>query len=334
MAVQVGGRYCTYKRIGGGSFGEVYVGEHISSGEEVAIKMESGNSRPAQLFNESKMLRCLAGGVGIPIFKWFGVEADCRILVTEFLGKSLETLFAECHRKFSLKTVLMIADQLFRRIEFIHRRGILHRDIKPDNFVIGRGAKANVIYTIDFGLSKPYLDAKTKQHIPFAQGRPLVGTMQFTSINTHLGIEQSRRDDLESLGYLFVYLLRGSLPWAGLKAQPRHERSQMFGEEKMTTSIEGLCGGLPHEFGDFLREIRKLNFSDEPNYSNYRDMFRALFIREGFVYDALFDWVGPAHCRDSAPAGRMKLVQPMRRIACTPGIPAKIVQRAFKPRVA
>jgi serine/threonine protein kinase len=325
MEFQVGARYRTWKRIGGGSFGEVYAGEHVMSREEVAIKMETGLARPAHLSNESKILRRLAGGIGIPTLKWFGIEADCRILVTEFLGKSLESLLAECRGKFSLKTVLMVADQLLTRIEFVHRRGILHRDIKPDNFVVGRGTSANVIYIIDFGLSKPYRDAKTRRHIPFAQGCPLVGTMRFTSINTHLGIEQSRRDDLESLAYLLLYLLKGSLPWAGLKAATRNEKSQLIAETKLITPIESLCGGLPHEFPDFLSDIRRLGFADEPDYAKYRDVFRGLLVREGFVHDAAFDWSRPPYCFDSSP---------LRRTGFQPVIPPKSAQRAFRPRAA
>ena len=193
-------------------------------------------------------------------------------------------------RKFNLKTILMIADQMLLRIEYIHHKSFLHRDIKPDNFLIGLGRKANLIHCIDFGLAKKYRDPKTHQHIPYRENKNLTGTARYASINTHLGIEQSRRDDLEALGYILMYFLRGSLPWQGLKAATKKQKYDMISEKKMSTPVEALCRSYPSEFGTYLNYCRSLKFADKPDYSYLRKMFKDLFFREGYADDHNFDW--------------------------------------------
>jgi serine/threonine protein kinase len=291
MDLPVGPKYRAKLRIGGGSFGDIYLGESLSSGESVAIKVEPSRIRPSQVLNESRIYRALGSAVGIPAAKWYGVVADNSILVLELLGKSLEALFLECEKRFSLKTVLMIADQLLTRIEFIHHKGILHRDIKPENFVLGQGLNSDVIYAIDFGLSRRWQDAKTGEHIPYEEGKQLLGTARYTSVNTHMGIEQSRRDDLEGIAYVLIYLVMGSLPWVGLKGQTREQKRLAIAQLKASTPPERLCAGLPSAFSNFLIAVRRLDFTEEPRYSIYRELFRELFLNEGYVYDGGYDWV-------------------------------------------
>jgi len=290
MELRVGGKYRLGKKIGSGSFGDIYLGTTVTTGEEVAIKLESVKSRHPQLLYESKIYRILSGGVGIPNLNWYGVEGDYNVMVIELLGPSLEDLFMFCSRKFSLKTVVMLADQLLSRIEYIHSRSFLHRDIKPDNFLIGLNKRSNHVYVIDFGLAKKYRDPKTMQHIPYVDKKNLTGTARYASINTHCGIEQSRRDDLESLGYVLMYFNRGSLPWSGLKAATKKQKYEKIMEKKISTPIDVLCRGYPQEFATFLNYTRGLRFEDKPDYSYLRKLFSAIVAKEGIVFDYMFDW--------------------------------------------
>uniref|UniRef100_A0A0E0CSW3 non-specific serine/threonine protein kinase n=1 Tax=Oryza meridionalis TaxID=40149 RepID=A0A0E0CSW3_9ORYZ len=254
----VGGKFKLGKKIGSGSFGELFLAVNVQTGEEVAVKLENVKTKHPQLHYESKLYMLLQGGTGIPHLKWFGVEGEYNVMVIDLLGPSLEDLFNYCSRKFSLKTVLMLADQMINRVEYMHQKGFLHRDIKPDNFLMGLGRKANQVYIIDYGLAKKYRDLQTHKHIPYRENKNLTGTARYASVNTHLGVEQSRRDDLESLGYVLMYFLRGSLPWQGLKAGTKKQKYDKISEKKMLTPVERL--------------------------------FRDLFIREGYQFDYVFDW--------------------------------------------
>ncbi|KAH9785332.1 Casein kinase 1-like protein 9 [Citrus sinensis] len=286
----IGGKFKLGRKIGSGSFGELYLGVNVQTGEEIAVKLELVKTKHPQLHYESKLYMLLQGGTGIPHLKWFGVEGDYNIMVIDLLGPSLEDLFNYCNRKFSLKTVLMLADQLINRVEYMHSRGFLHRDIKPDNFLMGLGRKANQVYIIDYGLAKKYRDLQTHKHIPYRENKNLTGTARYASVNTHLGVEQSRRDDLESLGYVLMYFLRGSLPWQGLKAGTKKQKYDKISEKKVSTPIEVLCKSYPSEFVSYFHYCRSLRFEDKPDYSYLKRLFRDLFIREGFQFDYVFDW--------------------------------------------
>ncbi|KAK4479141.1 hypothetical protein RD792_014652 [Penstemon davidsonii] len=286
----IGGKFKLGRKIGSGSFGEIYLATHIDSFEIVAVKIENNKTKHPQLLYEAKLYNILQGGSGIPGTKWSGVDGEDNVLVLDLLGPSLEDLFVYCGRKFSLKSVLMLADQMITRIEFVHSKGFLHRDIKPDNFLMGLGRKANQVYIIDFGLAKRYRDSTTNRHIPYRENKNLTGTARYASCNTHLGIEQSRRDDLESLGYVLLYFLRGSLPWQGLKAATKKQKYDKICEKKLSTPIEVLCKSHPVEFASYFHYCHSLTFDQRPDYGFLKRLFRELFTREGYEFDYIFDW--------------------------------------------
>eukprot|EP00574_Skeletonema_japonicum_P013227 CAMPEP_0201722604 /NCGR_PEP_ID=MMETSP0593-20130828/6927_1 /ASSEMBLY_ACC=CAM_ASM_000672 /TAXON_ID=267983 /ORGANISM="Skeletonema japonicum, Strain CCMP2506" /LENGTH=383 /DNA_ID=CAMNT_0048213583 /DNA_START=102 /DNA_END=1253 /DNA_ORIENTATION=- len=262
----------------------------MTTGEEVAIKLESVKTKHPQLLYESKIYRILHGGLGIPNVRWYGIEGDYNVMVLDLLGPSLEDLFNYCGRRFQLKTVLMLADQLLGRLEYVHTKSFIHRDVKPDNFLIGLGKRQSVIHIIDFGLAKKYRDPRSHQHIPYRENKNLTGTARYASINTHIGIEQSRRDDLESLGYVLMYFIRGSLPWQGLKANTKKQKYERIMDRKMSTSTEQLCKGYATEFRSYFEYCRSLRFEDRPDYAYLKRLFKELFYRKGFQYDNMFDW--------------------------------------------
>ena len=290
MELRVGGRFKLGRKIGSGSFGDIYIGRNEQDGMEVAIKLESIKSKHPQLLYESKLYKILAHGAGIPSVHWYGVEGSYNVMVIDLLGPSLEDLFSFCNCKFNLKTVLMLVDQIINRVEFVHAKNFIHRDIKPDNFLIGLGRKANQVHIIDFGLAKKYRDHKTQQHIPYREGKSLTGTARYASVNTHLGFEQSRRDDLEAIGYVTMYFNRGKLPWQGLKADTKKKKYEMIMEMKRSTPVEVLCEHFPCEFVTYLNYCKNLRFEDRPDYAYLRRLLKDLFFRENYQYDFVFDW--------------------------------------------
>eukprot|EP01083_Nonionella_stella_P300395 1025251_1 len=255
----------------------------------------------------------MKGSIGVPNVYFYGQEEEYFVLVMDLLGPSLEDLFNYCGRNFSLKTILLLAQQMLDRVESVHSFEFIHRDIKPDNFLIGLAKNFNVVYIIDFGLSKRYINPKTRRHIPFIEGKSLTGTARYASINTHLGYEQARRDDLETLGYVLMYFNRGGkLPWQGLKAKSKTQKYNRISKVKRETTIDSLCQNCPKPFADYLRYCRKLDFNAKPDYKHLRNLFKDLFKKKGYTNDGRYDWIVKAtkvpssHSQQSMNASQKK----------------------------
>jgi serine/threonine protein kinase len=187
--------------------------------------------------------------------------------------------------KLSLKFILSAAEQIITRLQFIHKLGFVHRDIKPENFLVGGAKKSNILHMIDFGLTKRFLNPKTGKHIKYKDGLDITGTIRFISINTHDGIEHSRRDDLESTGYLLMYLLMGKLPWQGIKAKYKKEKYELIKQSKIDMTKEELWKGFPEEFQLYFDYVLNLEFEEDPNYDYLKRLFKDLFLRMGYEHD-------------------------------------------------
>ncbi|CAK0871121.1 unnamed protein product [Prorocentrum cordatum] len=270
--------------------GDIHIGTNVQTNDEVAIKLEKLTTKQPQVLYESKVYKIISGHPGIPEVHWYGVEGDYNVMVLDLLGPSLEDLFNFCGRKFSLKTVLMLADQMFGLMEHVHSRNLIHRDIKPDNFLMGVGKNDKQLYMIDFGLAKKYRNASTQEHIAFREHKSLTGTARYASIHTHLGEEQSRRDDMEAIAYVLLYFMRGGLPWQGLRGATKEEKYKKILEKKLSIPIEALGKAFPTEFTTYLNYSQNLGFEDRPNYAFPRMLLRDLFDREKLTHDSVFDW--------------------------------------------
>ena len=299
----INGTYSIVKMLGFGAFGEIHLAYDTSLRVLRAMKFEMTTHKNPQLKHEYGVLEQLnkvennvitqnpEPVVGVPKVYYFDrMENKYNYLVMDLLGPSLSDLFQLKEKVFSLETVLLIAIQMLTRIEFVHEKGFLHRDIKPENFVIGLNEKSNLIHIIDFGLSKRYKDKNSGQHIPYRENRHLVGTVRYASINAHLGIEQSRRDDIEGIGYVLVYFYLGRLPWQSKQDKGKPQVTKIM-EKKLITPPEILCKKMPIEFSYYFHYCRNLKFEDRPDYSTLKNLFADLLsTRINLKEEVMFDW--------------------------------------------
>ncbi len=222
----------------------------------------------------------------------YGYNTKHNILVMERLGKSTEYHFKKCGKKFSLRTTAMLAFQMLERLQHIHEKNLVHRDLKPENFLTGFDTQnKNRIYLIDFGLCFKYRVTSTRQHVPMRVGKSLTGTARYASVNALKGCEQSRRDDLESLGYILIYFLKGELPWQGIRGKSLQEKFEEIMKKKLELDLNSLCQDLPKEILTYLQYCRKLEFTADPDYNYLFSLFRSILRRESCDLNYnLFDW--------------------------------------------
>ena len=279
----------THQQLGKGGFGQLYLGRNYIENELVAIKMEEKGSR-SHLYSEYQILEEIKNEKGIPKVYEYHKGKKHNYLIMQLLGKSLDKLFIDMKRHFSIKTVSMIGYQMVQRIEYVHSKGYIHRDIKPGNFLIGKNKDKEILYIIDFGLSKKYIDKLTGKHAIYKEGKGLTGTARYVSLNTHYGIDQSRRDDIEGIAYNLIYFAKGKLPWQGVKTKNKKEKHKKIMECKEEYKEDKLCEGLPEEFPTLLKYARKLDFEETPDYKNIKIMFKQLILSNGQQMDWKFDW--------------------------------------------
>ena len=314
------GRFVLGRRLGGGAFGEVYTCMTIAEPvEEFAVKLEHSKSgSPAQLQHEARVYMSLARGgvnVGIPKVRWVGTEGDFNVLVMELVGPSLSDLMEYCSGRFDSKTCMILAHQAISRLQYVHACGYLHRDLKPDNLAMGLGKRSHHLYLIDFGLAKKYRD--NNGHIPFRDGKSLTGTARYVSIATHKGQQQSRRDDLESLAHVLIFIGKANLPWQSVQCRNKQERFDKIMAMKIATPPSVLCTRLPPAFAKLLTYSRALKFEEEPHYEQCRQFFEADMSEKGYEFDYGYMWVAD-NCRDTLSHSRLSSVKEGSSISGAP----------------
>lgn len=277
--LNINDNYKFLNALGKGSFGAVYKVFDIMANTLRACKVEEitkdsgGRQEKQRLKGEYHLYKRfrLKNTQCVPEVYAYMETQSRSLMIMELLGKSLENMFEEYDKKISIDSVCGIAIQIIRGLETIHRIGIIHRDIKPGNFMFGINQNSNKLYIMDFGLSKLWYEKGN--HIVYKNDRSMTGTPRYASVNVHMGIEPSRRDDMESVGYLLIYLATGSLPWQGLKKKSRSNPTDIIGEKKMLIDLRTLCRGLPDCFYEYINNTRNLDFTQKPDYDHLCDMF-------------------------------------------------------------
>lgn len=302
-------RYKLEEQLGAGAFGEIYAGVDTKTQQDVAIKLEHVSAEHPQLAYEARVYTQLnrARVSGVPQLLYSGREGKYNVLVLQRMGENLEAVLTKCHRHFSLRTVLLLAQQLLTILEQVHDQGIMHRDIKPDNVVLGAAGNTSQVFLIDFGLSKCFWNPVTDEHIQYRTDKHLTGTARYASIQNHKGCEQSRRDDLESLGYVLVYTLNGRLPWQSQTAPSRKEKYRMMcAMKEQALRTHSLFTNLHPVFQQYFRYVTALQFQDRPDYVYLRRLFADAYTQNfsSTPEPARFDWeVLQPHAASSSSSG-------------------------------
>ena len=270
--INLADKYKLINKIGSGSFGEVYLVQDGSNKNYAAkIEEKKPNSRLKEEYDIYKKLKKNGVSIGIPKIVNYLETPHNNILIMQLLGNSLDGLLEAHGGTFDLGTVLKLGIDIVSLLENIHTAGFIHRDIKPNNFLVGYKKKSDMLYIMDFGLAKQYISQE--KHISLRVERSLVGTARYASTNVHMGIEPSRRDDLESVGYMLVYFLKGKLPWQGLKKQKNVDQIKLIGDTKMFTNLKKLCENIPQCFMEYINYCKKLNFDETPDYTFLKSLF-------------------------------------------------------------
>ena len=284
------GKYKILKRIGCGSFGNVYKGVNIIDKKKVAIKVERKDKGYNLLQKESYYLYNLRG-IGIPELISYGYSGNYNVLVQTLLGESLGKIFYKKNNFFPLKDICMFTIQILHRIEYVHSKYLIHRDIKPENFLIGDPDKY-MIYIIDFGLSKKYKSSRTNKHIQFKLTKKFTGTARYASINAVRGAEQSRRDDLEAVGYMLMYFFnKGKLPWQGVSCKEKAHKYAKIYTMKKNLDYDVFCKDMPQEIIPYMNYCKELPFDKEPDYEYLRSLFESALKRNNYQNDLKFSWI-------------------------------------------
>ena len=275
--------------MGEGAFGKIYECQNIKNKQTYAAKIEYHSAPNPQLYQESKIMTEMKGKLGFPTCYQVIYLKQELVMVTDLLGPNIQDIMDNIEgKKFTMKSTLLLTEQMLKRLRDLHEKGIIHRDMKPENFVIGKGKNEKLIYMIDFGLSRHYLIEKTQQHIPMKSDRAIVGTLRYISMNCHEGLEVSRRDDLESLAYMMIHFVIGELPWMGIKAKSLGEKYKRVYEKKQETVPDDICKILPDEMKSFLQHILNLEFEEKPNYDYLEGLIKSLKSKYGFKNDDNF----------------------------------------------